>query len=71
MSDVLRQAIGESGMALIALERETGVQRMALPGSSAGKHPSASTKLTRSPLISGCSFGGQPGKGRRNERKPW
>jgi plasmid maintenance system antidote protein VapI len=30
MSDVLRQAIVESGMALIALERETGVQRMSI-----------------------------------------
>jgi hypothetical protein len=30
MSDVLRQAIVESGTALIALERETGVQRMSI-----------------------------------------
>jgi hypothetical protein len=30
MSDVLRQAILESGVALIALERETGVQRMSI-----------------------------------------
>jgi plasmid maintenance system antidote protein VapI len=30
MSEVLRQAITESGMALIAIERETGVQRMSI-----------------------------------------
>jgi len=30
MSDVLRRAIVESGKALIALERETGVQRMSI-----------------------------------------
>jgi plasmid maintenance system antidote protein VapI len=30
MSDVLRQAIVDSGKPLIALERETGVQRMSL-----------------------------------------
>jgi len=30
MSDVLRRAIAESGMAMIALERETGVQRMSI-----------------------------------------
>ena len=30
MTDVLRRAIVESGKALIALERETGIQRMSL-----------------------------------------
>jgi hypothetical protein len=30
MSEVLRQAIRGSGKALIALERETGIQRMSL-----------------------------------------
>ena len=30
LSDVLRRAILDSGMALIALERETGVQRMSI-----------------------------------------
>jgi transcriptional regulator with XRE-family HTH domain len=30
LSDVLRRAVAESGLALIALERATGVQRMSI-----------------------------------------
>ena len=30
MSDILRRAIRDSGKALIAIERETGVQRMSI-----------------------------------------
>jgi transcriptional regulator with XRE-family HTH domain len=30
ISDILRRVIAESGIALIALERETGVQRMSI-----------------------------------------
>jgi plasmid maintenance system antidote protein VapI len=37
MSEVLRWAIAESGKALIALERETGIQRMSLSRFLAGK----------------------------------
>lgn len=38
MSDVLRQAIVESGKPLIALERETGIQRMSLSRFVRGKN---------------------------------
>jgi plasmid maintenance system antidote protein VapI len=37
MTEVLRRAIAESGKALIALERETGIQRMSLSRFVAGK----------------------------------
>jgi plasmid maintenance system antidote protein VapI len=36
MSDVLRQAIADSGKPLIVLERETGVQRMSISRFLAG-----------------------------------
>jgi plasmid maintenance system antidote protein VapI len=37
LTEVLRRAIADSGKALIALERETGIQRMSLSRFVAGK----------------------------------
>jgi transcriptional regulator with XRE-family HTH domain len=60
MSDVLRQAIVESGLALIALERATGVQRMSIARFLRGTH---SLRLDKAELLA-AYFGLELGRRR-------